>query len=307
MSKEKAHADKLKTRISDLTSTISSKQLEQEEMKSRYNELVKANARFYESATKFRETYMKVDSLNEKKSSWEEELELARENVRELDGVHDPILRPQIERTENVGPAGTDQELADRLKNFDDHIMKQKQKQLNETNKVQDLEEELTSVRAEHVKLIGTQGQLLAREKVRSFRLLITFNADTRPGARATDRRPRGAHRRYQREVLDQRLRPLAAQQAGSSRVLREAARPPQAADLGVRRGPGASFAAPLSGTVVDPAQEELQRRREEYNAKSTRLHAVVEGHKQQKDSLRGRIVSSRPLTHPHWHAPLTT
>ena len=58
---------------------------------------------------------------------------------------------------------------------------------------------------------------------------------------------------------------------------------------------------------MVDLAQEELQRRREEYNAKSTRLHAVVEGHKQQKDSLRGRIVSSRPLTHPHWHAPLTT
>ena len=74
MSKEKIHADKLKTRISDLTSTISSKQIEYEETKSRYHDLVKANARFYESATKFRETYMKVDSLNGRKASWEEEL-----------------------------------------------------------------------------------------------------------------------------------------------------------------------------------------------------------------------------------------
>ena len=72
LSKEKIHADKLKTRISDLTSTISSKQIEYEETKSRYHDLVKANARFYESATKFRETYMKVDSLNGRKASWEE-------------------------------------------------------------------------------------------------------------------------------------------------------------------------------------------------------------------------------------------
>ena len=70
--------------------------MEYEETKNRYNELVKANARFYESATKFRETYMKVDSLNEKKSSWEEELALARENVRELDGAPDPVTCPQL-------------------------------------------------------------------------------------------------------------------------------------------------------------------------------------------------------------------
>ena len=63
---------------------------------------------------------------------------------------------------------GTDQELSDRLKNFDDHVMKQKQKQLNEVNKAQDIEEELDSVRKEHVRLIGEQGQLFAQEKVQS-------------------------------------------------------------------------------------------------------------------------------------------
>lgn len=49
--------------------------------------------------------------------------------------------------------------------------MKLKQKQLTETNKSQDIDEELDSVRKEHVTLIGKQGELLAQEKVGSVSL----------------------------------------------------------------------------------------------------------------------------------------
>ncbi|EPT05284.1 hypothetical protein FOMPIDRAFT_148443 [Fomitopsis schrenkii] len=241
LSKEKTHADKLKTRISDLTSIISSKQIEYEETKSRYHDLVKANARFYESATKFRETYMKVDSLNEKKSSWEEELALARENVRELEG--------------------TDQELADRLKNFDEHVMKLKQKQLTETNKSQDIDEELDSVRKEHVTLIGKQGELLAQEKAHEGRI--------------AEREEHIGEISAKHSIKGYDHTPLSKQEVAEfSEKLR---------DLRKRQT-----------SEYDKLQEELQTRSDEYNAKKTRLHAVVEGHKSQKGNLTDRISTTR-------------
>ena len=67
--------------------------------------------------------------------------------------------------------------------------MKLKQKQLSETNKKQDIDEELALVRTEHVKLIGKQGEMLAREKVdrsrsADYRIVLTTNET---GARSTD------------------------------------------------------------------------------------------------------------------------
>ncbi|TFY67850.1 hypothetical protein EVJ58_g1346 [Rhodofomes roseus] len=241
LQKEKTHADKLKTRISDLTSTISSKQLEYEETKNRYNDLVKANARFYESATKFRETYMKVDTLNEKKSRYEEELAGARENVRELDG--------------------TDQELADRLKNFDDHVMKQKQKQRSETEKAQDIEEELSAIRKEHVKLVGQQGQLVAEEKAQEQRIAdreeLIREISATHNIKGYDHAPLDRH-----EVTDfiEKLKDLKRRQ----------------------------------NLETDKLQEDSRTRSDEYNSQSMQLHAVVQGHKQQKADLKIRIASTQ-------------
>lgn len=86
LSTEKAHADKLRSRVSDLNATIASKEAEYEQLKRDYERLVTANAKFYESATKFRETYMKLDTLNEKKTRYQAELEDTRENVRDIEG-----------------------------------------------------------------------------------------------------------------------------------------------------------------------------------------------------------------------------
>lgn len=83
---QKANADKLKARISDLNAVISGKEVEYEERKQEYEALVISNQKFYEYASKFRELYMKIESLQEKKTRYEEELAQARENFQEVVG-----------------------------------------------------------------------------------------------------------------------------------------------------------------------------------------------------------------------------
>jgi DNA repair protein RAD50 len=92
LSREKSHADKLKGRISDLNSSIATKEVEYEEMKKKYDAIVTANQQFYEYATKFRELYLKVENLQEKKGRYEVELADAKENVHELEGRYDVPL-----------------------------------------------------------------------------------------------------------------------------------------------------------------------------------------------------------------------
>lgn len=69
-----------------MNSIIASKEMEYDQLKREYEQLVTANAKFYESATKFREIYMKVDSLNDQKSRYQSELDDTRENIQEIDG-----------------------------------------------------------------------------------------------------------------------------------------------------------------------------------------------------------------------------
>ena len=87
LSREKAHSDKLVKRVLDLNSTITAKELEYEEVKHEYDQLVQANKRFYEQSTKFREMYMKLESLQEKKTRYEEDLANSRENLQVVSGL----------------------------------------------------------------------------------------------------------------------------------------------------------------------------------------------------------------------------
>ena len=86
LSREKAHSDKLVKRVSDLNSTITAKELEYEEVKRDYDQLVQANKKFYEQSTKFREMYLKLESLQEKKARYEEDLANAKENLQVVSG-----------------------------------------------------------------------------------------------------------------------------------------------------------------------------------------------------------------------------
>lgn len=86
LSLEKQHADKLQGRISDLSATIATKEIEYEETKKQYDELVLSNAQFYERSTKFREMYVKIENLQERKTRYEKELEEGKVNVPEAKG-----------------------------------------------------------------------------------------------------------------------------------------------------------------------------------------------------------------------------
>ncbi|KIJ61154.1 hypothetical protein HYDPIDRAFT_31663 [Hydnomerulius pinastri MD-312] len=117
LSKEKAHADKLRSRVVELNSSITSKQLQYEECKAQYEELVKNNARFYESAMQFRELYVKVENLQQKKEHYQQELADAKESVTEIEGSDGDIqsrlrnfdeknLNAKSSRTNSPKPAG---------------------------------------------------------------------------------------------------------------------------------------------------------------------------------------------------------
>lgn len=70
-----------------MNSTISGKETEYEEMKKEYDQLVLANQRFYDQATKFREMYVKLEGLQERKIRYQEDLDNAKENLQAVDGM----------------------------------------------------------------------------------------------------------------------------------------------------------------------------------------------------------------------------
>lgn len=88
LSREKAHADKLKSRIADLASTIATKEVQYEETKKQYESIVEANQKFYDYATKFREMYTKVRVLEENKARLQTDLDEAKLNTQEVSGKY---------------------------------------------------------------------------------------------------------------------------------------------------------------------------------------------------------------------------
>jgi DNA repair protein RAD50 len=91
LAREKTHFDKLRSRISDLTAQIAAKTIEREEVEKQHELQMASNSKFYESSTKFREIYIKVDSLTSAKQRYEEELEALKETLQELAGTPIPL------------------------------------------------------------------------------------------------------------------------------------------------------------------------------------------------------------------------
>lgn len=166
LSREKSHADKLKSRVSALKTDIGSKEFDYEVAKEEYEKLVAANQKFYDSATKFRETYTRVENLENTKARFEADLADAKENLQELSGLY--------AKMQSISAAfayycktGTDDDLATRLRNFDDHIVDQRRKKRSQESKQQDHEERLASTRKAHVEQMAIQGRLQAQLRVK--------------------------------------------------------------------------------------------------------------------------------------------
>ncbi|GJF00265.1 DNA repair protein rad50 [Phanerochaete sordida] len=142
---EKAHADKLKSRISELSSQIAAKTLEHEELSKQHAALVSANEKFYQSSIKFRQIYMEVETLTKSIQRDEEDLNQLKLTLQEL--------------------AGTDEELQARQDNFDKHVAQQMKKKADAEANVQDVKNLIETTRRTQNEKLKEHGELVAQAK----------------------------------------------------------------------------------------------------------------------------------------------
>ncbi len=64
---------------------------------------------------------------------------------------------------------GSDDELSERLRTYDDYIISQRQKRKGQEAHLEDVEEQLQAARSSHVAFMGRQGTMIAEDKVRHF------------------------------------------------------------------------------------------------------------------------------------------
>jgi DNA repair protein RAD50 len=86
--REKLHADKLKSRASELRATIAAKEYELEAVRIEVETIATENKEFYERATKFRETYLKEQAAQDRMKHLEDDYKstVASGTVKILDG-----------------------------------------------------------------------------------------------------------------------------------------------------------------------------------------------------------------------------
>ena len=87
LAREKAHADKLKARITEMNAKIAARTADHEELRAAYEQQVRSNQILNDTGSKFREIYVKADQLTQRRDQYKEELNLAKENLQEIPGV----------------------------------------------------------------------------------------------------------------------------------------------------------------------------------------------------------------------------
>lgn len=70
-----------------MNAAIAKKEVDYQEAKKLYEALARSNRKFEEGATKFREIYIKVESLEKERQKYQEELAELRPNVQEIPGT----------------------------------------------------------------------------------------------------------------------------------------------------------------------------------------------------------------------------
>ncbi|KAI9509211.1 P-loop containing nucleoside triphosphate hydrolase protein [Russula earlei] len=238
LAREKGHADKLRAEISATNTTIATKEGDYQEAKKLYEALARSNRKFEEGATKFREIYIRVESLEKEKQKYQEDLAELRPNVQEV--------------------PDTNEQLEERIKNFNAHIAEQRNVRRREEAAEQDKEDELSAARRKHVELNEEHGQLTAEAKAQEERILdreaLIREIATHYGIRGFDMSP------LERDKLTDfttKLGLLLSQQT----------------------------------TEVERVQNEIQQSNTTYNERSRQLHAALERDKQQRASNRSRIA----------------
>lgn len=151
IARDKGQYDKLKARINELSQTIVAKEAEYDQVKVEYEAMVDANQRLYEQANAFRETYMRVQNLEDQKKRLKQDIDDAKAEIKEEEG--------------------SDDELKERLRNHEKRIEKEKGRRLTEINAKEDLEEELKGMRDEQMHDTARLGKLRAEKEAQEQRI----------------------------------------------------------------------------------------------------------------------------------------
>ncbi|KAG8700814.1 DNA repair protein rad50, partial [Ceratobasidium sp. 395] len=142
---EKGHADKLKTKIDDYTNQISEKSQDAEDTEASLGAQVAANAKFYDSATRFQQIFMRVENLEEQKARAVREMERLRQTVSIVDDPTDV--------------------LESKMNNYDAHSSSQRAKRGAKATELYDQEEQLMDARKDHQEAVNTCGEMRGQAK----------------------------------------------------------------------------------------------------------------------------------------------
>ncbi|ESK95033.1 dna repair protein rad50 [Moniliophthora roreri MCA 2997] len=140
LAREKSHADKLRARISELSSTIAEKEIEYEETKKKYDDIQEANKKLQAYAIKFREIYIEVENLEKKKENLQVDLNETKVHLTQM--------------------PGTREELEAQLATFEDQMGAQRRQRKTKTDKLQDIQDELKAANKRHMDLVSEKAAL---------------------------------------------------------------------------------------------------------------------------------------------------
>jgi DNA repair protein RAD50 len=176
-----------------MNANIASKEVEYQEAKKLYEALARSNRKFEEGATKFREIYIRVENLEKEKQKYHEELAELRPNVEETNGMLLVFSNCHWELWSFWLSWDTDEQLAERIKNFNADIAEKRNSRRRHEASEQDKEDELAAARKKHVELNEEHGQLTAEAKVKEPFFFQKYWSTIISGSRRTDTRPRGS------------------------------------------------------------------------------------------------------------------
>lgn len=166
---QKAEADKLKGRISTANSDIAALEIEYEETKRKYQELVVANQLFFDRSTKFREKFIQFEGLQDNLSRFTTEQEnMDRMKFRKLPGLYSTVVCDRADPR-----VGTDAELQKQQDDFDAHMREQGSRRDKEEVKRQELLNAKERANQNHLDLVNLHGELVGESKVCIWYILL--------------------------------------------------------------------------------------------------------------------------------------
>ncbi|GAB1517350.1 DNA repair protein rad50 [Rhizoctonia solani] len=142
---EKAHADRLKSKIDELTNQVAEKTQESEETEAGLDAQVAANTKFYDSATRFQQIFLKVEHLEERRSQVILNMEELKKTVTLVDDPTD-VLKSKVD-------------------NYDAHCANQRTKRATKATELLQEEDSLAEARQDHQEAVNMCGEMRGQAK----------------------------------------------------------------------------------------------------------------------------------------------